>query len=59
MSRKNRDFPLEYYPGEILTEREAEINRKMFLFRVTCMGVALTPNVSVMFPPLPTAINRI
>ena len=29
MSRKNRGFPLEYYPGEILTEREAGINRKM------------------------------
>lgn len=38
MSRKNRGFPLEYYPGEILTEREAVINRKMFLFRVTGMG---------------------
>ena len=59
MSRKNRGFPLEYYPGEILTEREALINRKMFLFRVTGMGGALTPNVSVMLPPPPTAINRI
>jgi hypothetical protein len=58
MSRKNRGFPLEYYPGEILTEREAVINRKMFMFRVTGMGGALTPNVSVMLPP-PTAISRI
>lgn len=58
MSRKNRGFPLEYYPGEILTEREAGINRKMFLFRVTGIGGALTPNVSVMLPPPPTAINR-
>jgi|JI71714CRNA_FD_contig_121_198153_length_4545_multi_4_in_0_out_0_4 hypothetical protein len=59
MKIKGRGFPLEYYPGEILTEREAGINRKMFLFRVTGMGGALTPNVSVMLPPPPTAINRI
>lgn len=31
----------------------------MFLFRITGMGGALTPNVSVMLPPPPTAINRI
>ena len=30
----------------------------MFLFRATGMGGALTPNVSVMLPPPPTAINR-
>ena len=59
MKRKGRGFPLEYYPGEILSEREAGINRKMFLFRVTGMVGALTPNVSVMLPPPPTAINRI
>ena len=58
MSRKGRGFPLNYYPGEILTEREAGINRKMFLFRVTGMSGALSPNVSVMLPPPPTAINR-
>jgi hypothetical protein len=57
--RKNRGFPLEYYPGEILTERKPAINRKIFLFRVTGMGGALTPNVSIMLPPSPTAINRI
>ena len=59
MKRKVRGFPLEYYTGEILSEREARINRKMFLFRVTGMGGALTPNVSVMLPPPPTSINRI
>lgn len=59
MSKKNRGFPLEYFPGEILTEWEAGINRKMFLFRVTGVGGALTPNVSVMVPSAPTAINRI
>jgi len=31
----------------------------MFLFRVTGMGGALTPNISVMLPPPPTANNRI
>lgn len=30
MPIKSRGFPLEYYPGEILTEREARINRKIF-----------------------------
>ena len=49
---------MEYYPGEILTAREAALNRKMFIFRVTGIGGALIPNVSVMLPP-PTAINRI
>lgn len=29
MSRKGRGFPLEYYPGEILTDTEARINCKM------------------------------
>ena len=58
MKKTGKGFPLEYYPEEILTEREAGINRKMFLFRVTGMGGALTPNLSVMLPP-PTAINRI
>ena len=58
MKRKGRGFPLEYYPGEILTEREALINRKMFLFRVTGMGGALTPNVSVILSPPSTSISR-
>ena len=58
MSRKGRGFPLEYYPGEILTEREARINRKIFFLSSTNMGGIIAPNVSVMFPP-PTAINRI
>nr|YP_010134040.1 hypothetical protein KYU77_pgp067 [Tryblionella apiculata]QWM93529.1 hypothetical protein [Tryblionella apiculata] len=31
----------------------------MFLFRVKSVGGALTPNVSVMVPSAPTAINRI
>ena len=60
MKRKGRGFPLEYYPGEILTEKEAAINRKMFLFRVTGMGGALPTNVLVMLPPPPIAmvLNR-
>jgi hypothetical protein len=31
MKRKGRGFPLEYYPGEILTDTEARKNRKLFL----------------------------
>lgn len=49
---------MEYYPREILSQKEAVINRKIFLFRVTVIGVNLTPNVSVILLP-PTAINRI
>ena len=58
MKKKGKDFPLEYYPGEILTERQARINRKMFFLRSTHISGVLSPNVSVMLPP-PTPINRI
>lgn len=58
MPIKSRGFPLEYYPGEILTEREARINRKIFFLSSTNMGGIIAPNVSVILPP-PTAINII
>lgn len=50
---------MEYYPGEILTEGEVKINCKMFLFRVTGRGGALTPQCFSLILPPPTVINRI
>jgi hypothetical protein len=59
MIKKSRGFPLEYYPGEMLTEQEARKNRTMFLFVLgsTTMGGVLAPNLSVMLPaPTPISI---
>jgi hypothetical protein len=58
LSRKDTGFPLESYPGEILTEKKARINLKMLLFGIMIMGVTLTPNLLIIVSP-PTAINRI
>lgn len=62
MEKQSRGFPLEYYPGELLTEKQARKNRKMFLLKVfllgsTTMGGVLAPNLSVMLPaPTPISI---
>ena len=34
MQKKGRGFPLEYYPGEILTDIEARKNRKLVIVYV-------------------------
>lgn len=65
MERKNKGFPFEYYPGEILTEKEAVFRFKMCLFRLMNIGGFVTSNVLLeqalkqVIVPLPIPINKI
>ena len=58
MKRKGRGFPLEYYPGEILTDTEARKNRKLVIVYVkkkVIAGVIVVYVVAKIF----TGLNKI
>ena len=51
IQKKGRGFPLDYYPGEILTDTQARKNSKMFYLRILVsmnVGGSLAPSASVM-----------
>ena len=62
MKRQGRCFPIEYYPGEFLTEVEANRNRKMVYVYIIFVGTIIAGSISpcgAVGLPAPSSIHRV